>query len=361
MIFINKMKKKLKFSKKDQEIFFRSLGFLLKSSITLMESLDILYSQESDLRRKNLIKNIKENVVLGYSLSESCELFPKIFDSVTLAQIKSGEVSGHLSSILVDLSNNMRLARQSKEKIVGILIYPSIIILVGVILVSCLIVFVFPRMISVFQSSSAPLPLFTKIVLNISNFLGNFGLWIFLLILSIAMLARQLVKKKTRARLFSEALVVNIPIIGNIVCGLSVISFLKTIAMLMQSGFTLSEALEISEKNHRLMIGRNMARHALRLVSNGLSFSESLDHSPYAPVLIPNSILQMIKIGEKSSYLAETIQNTIDYYNIDLEEKINRATQFIEPVVMIFIGVIVAVIALSIITPMYSLTQHVYH
>ncbi|MDD5318343.1 MAG: type II secretion system F family protein, partial [Candidatus Pacebacteria bacterium] len=161
------------FSARQQEIFFRSLSFLVSANISLADSLEILMKQNKAPRKRKIISHLQVSVDQGESLSFACVHFAYIFNSVIRAHIKSGEISGRLAERLASLADDQKRFREAKGKLVGMLVYPAIILLAGLILVSILLVFVFPKLISVFQGSSVPLPLITRLVIALSDGLGR--------------------------------------------------------------------------------------------------------------------------------------------------------------------------------------------
>jgi general secretion pathway protein F len=302
---------------------------------------------------RSLAASILSDIENGQPLSGALGKFPKDFDSLYLNLVKIGEASGTLSENLGFLSRELDSAYVLRKKIQGILIYPAIVLSMALVLGAGISIFILPRLTKLFDSFDIVLPLSTRILLFIAGFMERHGV-VFFAGLAVFIFLCRLILALPIIRPYWHRMLLSLPVVGGFFRDIAMAHFCRDMGVMLQSGLPIFTALSTEE---RVMQDRAMARLVASLagaVSQGRSLSEELSRPQYAH--IPSMAARMIAAGEKTGRLAETFAYLEAFFSDEVDRRIKGMTVVFEPVLLLIVGLIVAFLALAIMTPIYSLT-----
>lgn len=322
----------------------RQLSTLLSSGVTLMEALSSI-SEENRGFWKNMLVNIKERVAAGSSFSKALEGYEMIFPEFYVNMVAAGEASGNLDNVLSHLSDFLESQANLKSKVRASMVYPVFMICVGFVVLSFLFTFVIPKITKIFKDTESALPFITVVLITISDIFQNYW-WILAGILLGGVFGLR--RLKERNRLFVDRLILRLP--GNIIQSLYFGRFARTLGSLLEGGLPVLRALELSAKSIGNKALEMKVIDAGRRVAEGARLSASLEDFP--PML-----LQLITTGERSGRLVEVLKNAADSYEEEFSRRVQNALSFLEPAMILLMGLIVGIIVLAVLLPIFQLNQ----
>ena len=337
-------------TRKDLALFSRQLAIMFKSKVPLIEALEVLSSQTKNIDFKEKIFKISERVEGGVAFSQSLALFPKIFSPFYIAMVRSGEISGKLSEVLDYLADHQEREYNLTAKAKGALIYPSLILLVILLVIVLLVVFVIPNLVSVFESSGQELPFATKAVIALADFSRSWG-WLVLLgaIALVVFLGRYYSTEK--GRVFFDKTFLKVPIFGPFLKMVYISRFAENISTLIAGGLPIVQSLEVVGD----IIGNVSYKEAILTVRDevrkGEMISSTLSRFPelFSPVFVQISL-----VGEKTGTMDSTLMNIVGFYQKEVDRAIDNIIGILEPILIVFLGVVVGGIMLAVLMPMYQ-------
>jgi general secretion pathway protein F len=341
-------------SSQDLAIATRQLATLVGAGIPLVEALTALVDQIEQPRLKRIMGMVKQKVNEGSSLADALKEHQKVFTDLYVNMIRAGESSGALDVVLVRLADFTESQAQLRNKIIGAMLYPIIMIVVGIAIVSILFVVVIPKVTKIFEDMQVTLPWTTRILIAVSSFTRDY--WYVLLVALPALVwgVRRWVKTP-RGRAWWDRAQLKSPVFGDLIRMLAISRFAKTLATLLASGVPLLTAMDIVKNivaNTLLSDVIDKARDAIR---EGESIAAPLKRSGQFPPLV----YHMIAIGEKSGQLEEMLQNVAKSYESQVEMRVAALTSLLEPVMIVAMGGGVAFIVFSILMPIMQLNTFV--
>ncbi len=342
-------------NKKDQMIFSQRLSILISSGISLGEALRIITKMEKSPKKVKIQNHILESVEKGYSLSKSI-LSSKIkFDSTLLMMIKNGESSGTLSLSLKQAASTLERGIELKKKIISTLIYPMFIALATAGMALFLVLFIFPKIIPLLTSMNVSLPFLTKLVQKGYRFLIEYGIVTCVITFILIFCLFILYKKVLRVRKLFQFVIFKIPLIGITLKKIVISIYFRSAGMLLSHGQSLVSILDEAGKSKAYEVYKMFWEEGSREVSRGVSLSEYIKKYPH---LFPSLVPDMISIGERTGKTNDMFIQISKIYEEEIDHSIKQFSTFIEPVLMILMGILVGSIALSIILPIYEITNH---
>lgn len=340
--------------KKDQESFLKKLSVLLGASIPLEEAIVLSMRYCKGKNAKKEAEMIHKGVVEGCSLSAMFS-HSGVWNRTTIALTRVGELSGSLGTYLKEAGEIIKEEREEKTKMLGALIYPMIVGVLAFFMIVFLISFVFPKITPLFEGMKGGLPWSTRVVIFTNKVIMSYGLIALSIFVIAVVTGVYLVRISLPARCYLERILLSFPVIGR----LFQLSILRQSAFLLGSllvsGMAFEECLQLIIESQSFISTRSMFERLLESVRSGSSFSACLANES-----LFYSWTDMVLIGERSGRLSEMFIQLSLGHKSDMDDIIASATKLIEPILMIVIGGVVGLIALSIITPMYSLTQYVH-
>ena len=328
----------------------RNLEVMFSAGLPLLKSLDVLMIQAKNKKIKRVLADIKEKVSKGNNLSESLIGYPNIFSELFVNMIKVGEESGTLDESFRILSLQLSREHELKSKIKNAMIYPTIILLVMVIVGIVMIVFVFPSLNLFFTTLAVDIPIYTRIMLNVGNFLSE--KW-YLLILAPVLLSIFifLTLKNKKGKKLIDGFLLKLPIISPIVKKSNSAFLVRCLSSLMVSGVALTRSLEISSETVSNHYFKEALIEAGKKIKKGEKLSDAL--KPYQS-LFPIGVTEMIEVGEETGKTSDILKKLANFYEQEAVNSIEKLTIMMEPILIIVLGLGVGLFAFSIIQPMYS-------
>lgn len=345
-----------RFSIKKQTFFAKRLSFLIRSGVSMIESMHIILKQTKSKTDIKVFNRIIADISNGQSLAVSLAKFKGVFGNFAINIIKAGESSGTLMDNLSYLADELKKKELLRKKILGSLLYPFIITVATIGITLFLTLYIFPKILPIFESLGADLPLSTKIVIFLVNAFKNYGYYI--IITAIFLVAAMIfaVKKIARVRFFFHGFILRIPLMGPIIRHYNLTNVMRTLGLLLKSGVTLNEGLLITADTTDNVQYKKALDTIAKGVIRGKGMSEFLVNYPN---LFPEMIHHMIHIGERSGNLSNTLIYLSEYHENEFEDLTKNLSSSIEPVLMVVMGFIVGFVAVSVITPIYDITTHI--
>ena len=355
---IKKFLKKIpnsRLSIKDQTFFIKRLSFLIKADIPIVESLQMIREQTNSKKFNKILDVIINDVSNGKFLSTALSKFRDMFGEFVINIVHFGETSGILSQNLEYLADELKKKQQLRQKIIGALVYPIVVTLATIAITVFLVVYLFPKIMPIFSSLHMTLPLSTRILLFISNVLQNYGYYIFFFILLLVVVFFIALKKSNSFHYYFDKFTLKIPIIGKIVQYYNLTNSTRTMGLLLKSGISLSEVLPIVSKTTLNLVYKKEFQTVSHIINKGEKIST---YFKKRKDLFPDVLSQIISVGERSGNLSNSFIYISELYEAEVDDFTKNLSGLVEPVMMIFMGILVGFIAVSIITPIYSITQN---
>ncbi|HEV8666920.1 MAG TPA: type II secretion system F family protein [Candidatus Paceibacterota bacterium] len=341
---------------KEQTFFFKRLAYLTNAHVSLVEGLQVLREQTKK-KHRSIFDRIVADIEEGQSLSRACAKFPKVFSAFSVSILKVGEGSGSLPMALEYLAAELKKKQQLRAKVVGAFIYPAVITLATFGITAFLLLFLFPKITPIFKSLHADLPLSTRVVMGTSVFVGHYWLSIILFIVVAALGATLASRKSARFRFFIDSASVRIPIVGGMLQSYVISNISRTFGLLLKSGVNIEEAVRITaDATPNLAYKREFESLSVAVMrGEQLSNYFTTRHAYF-----PATFCHLVAVGEKSGTLPETFLYLGEMYDAEVDECTKNLSVLIEPMLMVGMGILVGFIAISIITPIYGITQNLH-
>lgn len=331
-------------------IITRQLATMISSGLVLSEAVDILEEQQTNKILKKALSDISSDIKGGLTFAQALGKYPNIFPRLYVNLVKSGEASGKLDSVLLQMAEGLEKDREFQAKIKGAMIYPIVVLTMMVVVIIIMMVFVIPKLVNLYTQSTIELPLPTKILILVSSLFTNYW-WVGVTIVIGAYVGISRWKKTPEGNLFFGRLILRIPIVGKIVTNVTLTNFNRTFGLLTSAGIPLLESIGIVADLTDNPVFKNSLKDTYNGVEKGLPFSSLL-----SPQVFPKIVSQMIKVGEETGKVDEIFFKLAEYFESESDHLIKNLTVAIEPIVLIILGIGVAFLVISIILPIYKLT-----
>lgn len=340
-----------------QKIFFVDhMRTMVHAGLSLTESLDVLHKEIENKKLAQIIGEIKLGVEKGRQLSEVLAEHPKAFPPIYVKMIASGEVSGKLEESLEQVATQMQKSQELTSSIRGAMIYPAVILVamggIGIMMVTV----VLPKLMTLFEEFHAELPLATRILIAITNFMSNpIKLTLLVAILTGLIISFIMgLKKSPKFKHGVHAVNLRLPIIGKVMKKINLARFSLTLSSLLKSTIPIVEATDITAETCGNVLYRDALHEAAEKIKTGAPLSEIL--SGYHK-LFPPMVTEMIMVGERSGEIDQLLQELANFYSKEVDKTMKNFSQIIEPVIILVLGIAVAGMAVAVIMPMYTLVQ----
>jgi type IV pilus assembly protein PilC len=335
-------------------IFTRQLATLIDSGLPLLRGLTVLAKQERDAVLRNTIDKLADGVQGGSTFSDSLAQHPLIFNNLYVNMVKAGEVGGVLELVLARLAEFQEKAQKIKNKVVAAMVYPIIVMTMALAIMGFLLVFIVPKFQTIFHEmlGDKPLPVITQFVISISDTVKNHGLII--LGVLIALIAAYKLMARTRAgRSLIDRLKLRIPLFGDVLRKTAIARFSRTLGTLVTSGVPILQALNIT----RDTAGNKVIANAIAQVHESVKEGESIVQPLEASRVFPPMVISMIDVGEETGQLPEMLLKIADVYDDEVDNSVAGMTAALEPIMIVFLAVIVGTIVIALFMPLISIIQ----
>jgi type IV pilus assembly protein PilC len=335
----------------EKAIFCRFMATMLRSGLSLPESVDIIKQETKNKKLSKVLTDISYQTQKGKTLGSVVASYPDEFDTIFLTMVKVGEESGTLDKSFDYLAIQLSGSHELSQKVKGSLMYPAVIIVAMIANMLMMAIFVLPRISSVFLKLDLPLPAYTRVLLKSGEFFGNNSLLVIMATVMLLIAAALFVTIRTTRAIVIRALS-TFPAVRNVVTFIDVARFARTFSTLLKSGVPIVSALDVAADSLSQPKMRKVAENFGEDISKGESLSDILIRSRG---VFPGIMVQTVRAGEKSGTLEKVLEELAMFYEQEVEFSLKRMTALIEPVLMLLIGMVVGVMVIIMIAPIYSL------
>lgn len=337
---------------KNLTLMVRQMATLIRARIPLDEALGALVEQTEDNKLKSIMSQIRESVNEGKSLADSMKMFPQAFSPLFVSMIRVGEASGNLDLVLVRLADFTEAQQELRNKVVGAMAYPLFISIAGVGITVFLFAFAVPKITEVFEGSKMPLPMLTQVMIAISGIVSNY--WLLMLLFAVGtFFALQFWLSTAKGKDWWDRISLKIPLFGKLKRMIAVSRFARTMSTMIGSGVQLLDAIDIVKD----IVDNSVLRRAIVKSRESISEGQTIAGPLKASGEFPPILTHMIAVGEKTGELEEMLNVVSDAYDSQVETSINSMTRLLEPLMILIMGGIIGLVALSIFLPMLQLNN----
>lgn len=338
----------------DVVFFTRQLASMITSGLTLIQALNILKNQMQSTAMAGVVQGIITDVEDGKMLSKALSKYPSSFSPIYIALVKTAESSGLLDKVLTRLAENLEKKEQLLHTIRSALLYPIIVVIMMILVMIVMMIFVIPQLTTLYGNLNLNLPLPTVIVIGISNFLIQYW-YITIAIIAIVALYLRSWYHKPEGRRIVDTYLLKLPIFGKLFRESMMAEFTRTLSLLISSGSLVVDSLLKSGD----VVGNVLYKDAIALVAKqvekGIAIGDAMDASP----LFPPMVVEMVKIGEQTGKLDDSLMKASEYFDREVDERVKVMTTLMEPVIMILLALGVGFLIIAIITPIYNLISNI--
>lgn len=331
----------------------KNISAMLSAGLPLARALSVIERQSNNSYLKKVVAGLSESIKKGSSFNDALIRYPKVFPEIFVAMVRAGEESGSLAESLSVVALQMERSEELMRKIRGAMIYPTIIISVVVIVGILMLVYVVPTLTSTFTQLGVQVPLATRIIVALSNFMVSNVITVFALLIALVIGSIVFVRSKIGSRIVL-AVALRIPVINELVRETYTARASRTLSSLLSSGVPVLDALSITKEVVHAKVYADVVAEAETSVKKGELLSTSFaKHTQLYPILMS----EMLLVGEETGKVADMLKQVAEFYEEDVAEKTKNISTIIEPVLILFIGAFVGIFAISMIAPIYSLSS----
>ena len=340
-----------KITDKDVVIFTRQLATMIDAGLPLVQCLEILGSQTDNKTLAKTVTQVRSDVESGATFADALKKHPKVFDNLYVNMVAAGEAGGILDTILQRLAAYMEKFAKIKRQIKSAMIYPSVILFVAIAVVTLLLVVVVPMLAAMFKEAGQALPLPTRIVIAVSDFLKGWG-GLFLLIFLVGSVVALIQWRKTEQGLrITDSIGLKLPVAGMLITKVSVAKFTRTLGTLLTSGVPILEGLIIVART----AGNKVVEEAIFMTRQSVSEGKTLAEPLSKAKVFPAMVNQMIAVGEATGALDNMLNKIADFYDDEVDAAVAALTSMLEPMLMIFLGITVGFVIIAMYMPIFQM------
>jgi type IV pilus assembly protein PilC len=339
---------------RDIVIFTRQFATMINAGLPLVQSLDILAKQTENAALKEVVRQVVFDVEAGNTLADAFRKHPKAFTDLYVNMIAAGEAGGILDTILLRLATFMEKNDALVRKVKGAMVYPVVIMGVAVIAITVLLIFVIPTFQSMFASVNLELPLPTRIVIGMSNFLTSFW-WAILGVIGLTVFAIRRYYATTNGRKTLDTLLINSPVLGDVIRKSAVSRFTRTLGTLVSSGVAILDGLEITAKTSGNRVIHDAVMESRASIAGGDTIAGPLERSK----VFPPMVVSMIAVGEQTGGLDEMLSKIADFYDEEVDVAVSALLSLMEPMMIVILGVVVGGMVIAMYLPIFDMMNAV--
>lgn len=343
-------------SLKEKLIFTRNLALIIKTGMSLPQGLETLANQAGSSHFRTVIGEIRNEITKGKEFSEALLSHGDIFSPFYISMVKTGEASGSLEHVLESLADHMAKDKTLRSKIIGALTYPAVILFVMILVVAAMMIFAVPNLTAVFRDFHIELPLPTRIVIGLSNFLASHTIAFFIIFFSLPLGAWYVFFKTSNGRMAWSWIMLHFPLASAMTRKIYSARIARTLYTLISSGMPILQSLTITSEVVQNHFYRELLIQARAGVEKGKPLNEILkDH----PSLFPPLAAQLVAIGEETGSLDTILNDLAIFYEEEVDNVTKNLSSVIEPLLMVIMGIGVGFFAISMLQPIYSITNSI--
>jgi type IV pilus assembly protein PilC len=338
-------------------VFTRQLATLVQAGLPLLRGLRVLEKQERNVNLKKIIGELAVSIEGGSTFSEALAQHPKVFNRLYVNMVKAGELGGVLEVVLKRLSEFMEKAQKIKGKVIAAMFYPCAVMVVAVAIMGVLMVFVIPKFKEIFEGTlgnGRSLPGFTQFVLGISEMVQHHIVRTMLIAIACVIMLNMFVRTKVGRKLF-DRFKLNMPVLGPVISKVAISRFTRTLGTLVSSGVPILQALTIvKETSGNVIVG-----NAVSMVHESVKEGETITAPLEASNIFPPMVISMVDVGEQTGALPEMLMKIADNYDEEVDNAVAAMTSLLEPIMIVFLAVIVGSIVIAMFLPLIDLMENV--
>jgi len=325
---------------------------MINAGVPIVQSLDILRDQTGNITFKKTLREVREDVKGGRTLSESLSKHPKIFDELVVSLTRAGESSGAIDVIMNRLADYLEKVMALKRKIKGAMVYPIAVISFAVIVVMVMLVYVIPIFANMFKDAGLKLPLPTLIVINLSTALRSYIHWIIIGFILLAFIIVR-IRKTERGRLLTDRFLLRVPVIGELIKKASIARMCRTLGTLLGNGVPILDSIQIVARVAGNRVIERAILYAREEVSRGRGLADPVEETRVFPLIVP----RMIAVGETTGALDQMLGKIADFFEDEVDRTVEALTSLLEPLFIIVLGVIIGGLLVAMYMPIFQIGQ----
>ena len=342
---------KTKITPKDLSVFFRQLATMMSAGVPLVQSFEIIGRGHENAGMRDLLLNIKAEIESGTSLSESLAKHPLHFDNLVISLVSAGEQAGVLETLLDKIATYKEKTEIMKAKIKKALFYPTAVIIVAFIVTAILLIFVVPQFEDLFSNFGADLPAFTRVVVNLSEFMQEYWWIVFGIVAGMVVGFKQGKKRSQKFGRILDRMVLKMPIIGPIMHKAAVARYARTLSTMFAAGVPLVEALQSVAG----ATGNVVYSDAVLMIRDSIATGQQLTFAMNQTGLFPNMVEQMVAIGEESGSLDSMLGKVADFYEQEVDDAVDALSSLLEPLIMSILGILIGGLVVAMYLPIFKM------
>ena len=336
----------------DISVFTTQFAALVEAGMPVVDSFEISIQQTEKKSMRKMLSVIKEEVNKGVSLADAFKLFPRHFSPLYINMVSAGEESGSLEIVLMRLADFLQMQLETQSRIMATLAYPVLMLIVGITVVFFLVTFVIPTVTGIFEEMNQALPLPTMILIGVSSFLEK--AWVYMLIIIIALfLFFNRYKRTPRGKELVDRMKLKIPLIGNQYKKIIMARFTRTLGTLLTNGVPIVTSFDIVKN----IIDNRLISAAIERARDDIKEGKEISKPLASSGIFPPVVVNMIAVGEKSGQLEEMLNRVSKIMETELDSSLKKLLSLLEPLMILFMGAIVAFIVISILLPIFEMNQ----
>ena len=340
-------------SRKDILNFSNQLAVMIRAGISLQDALDSIASQIDKEKFRRVVQDLKNRIEAGQSFSQALAEHPDVFTSLYINMIAAAEISGSMSSMLQQLVEYLDQEAETRSQVISAMVYPGIIFTMAISSVTFLLMFVLPKFLTVFAGKEHLLPAPTKIIMAISTGMRQYWFIVFPAVAGVILAFWYVTNKTSGGKYWWDKTKLRIPLMKNLCRSLYITRSLHTMGVLMNAGVPILDVLSITAHITGNALFENMWKGIHEKVRQGKKIAPSMEQ--YG--LMPSNVVQMLQSGEESGTLGNVLRDISEFYGRELKTTIKTVCSMIEPIMIVLMGVLVGFIAMSILLPIFKMSQ----
>lgn len=337
---------------KDMAVFCRQFVSILRAGVSVASVLAMLGQQTSNKKLRAAIREMQADVEKGESLATSMRRHPKIFPAILVNMVSAGEASGNLEESFRQMELYFERSKRTKSKVTSAMIYPCVLIVVMIVVLIVMMTKIIPNFLKAFEDMDAELPKLTQGVMAVCEWFKSWW-WVPLLVLAALIVGGVLFHRTNKGKHFFGWLARKTPVVGNLTVKTACATFCRTMEVLIGSGLTLTDSMDLAASNMGNIYYLEAIRDARALVAEGTPLRESLVRTGIFPPMVSN----LVGVGEETGDLQSMMGKVADYYDEEVDEATKKLLNLMEPAIIIFMAVFVVIIVLAIYLPMINMTK----
>jgi len=341
-----------KVKKKDLAVFCRQFYTMLDAGLNIVNSLDILSVQTENKTLRKAITDVAEDVQKGVTLSEAMRIHEKVFPSILINMVEAGEVSGNLDTILERMAVHFEKENKTENKVRSSMVYPIVLMVVSIAVVIFMLIFILPTFVGMFEGSDTPLPLPTRILIGLSDFLKSYW-YIFIGVVALIVFGISSYINSESGRRFFDSIKLKLPIVKGTTVKIVTSRFTRTLSTLMSSGIPLLRSMEVVSKVVNNKVVEEKLISGIEDIRRGVPLSRMIRDVEIFPPMVDS----MVKIGEESGALDDILLKTADFYDEEVDVALTKLTSMLEPLMIVFMALIIGFIVIAMYLPMFEVVN----